>query len=158
MLDRCARVPGLNPDDPAVDAILEYVLACACARYDVDPIQFNHMKGRVRLVALARLGNIAEFSRYFFWLTALKLNRLWARRGRFWCRGRTVSLTELGDTATEQVASALDPVQSGDVPSDTWRAGKLRCGQTTELSRPASFGQTSRLPGHTRVTYLALCA
>src|SRR5690606_15719437 len=31
VLDRGALIPGLDPDDPAVDAILEYVLACACA-------------------------------------------------------------------------------------------------------------------------------
>jgi len=158
VLDRRALVPGLDPDDPVVDAILEYVLARACTRFGVDAIQFNHMKGRIRLVALARLGNIAAFARYFFWLTALKLNRLAARKGRFWCRGRIVGLSELGDTASQQVACALDPVQHGAVAKACWQAGNLRRRTTNKVSRPAVFGRTTRLPEHAEVVYLPLQA
>jgi len=116
------------------------------------------MKGRVRLVAMARRGNIEAFARYFFWLTALKLNRLLQRTGRFWRRGRIVDLEDLGDSAAEQVARAVDPVSAGDVESRCWLAGRLRSGITTQVARPTTFATASRLPARVEVTYLSLTA
>ena len=151
----------LDPDDPEVVDLFEYVLARACQKFGVESVQMVLMYNHIHLSAWDVGGKYAPFCNYFYWLTALKMNKSLGRKGQFWIDdGRdTAVLADLSSAVIKGVYMALNPVAAGYVmnPEDWPLVNVLPKdldAPAREIDRPAQFSLSSRLPETESLRYV----
>src|SRR5690606_16191345 len=74
----------LDERDRNAVALFKFVLALACERFAMRAVKIVFMRNHIHMLVHDKEGRISQFQRYFFWLTAVKMNRYLGRSGTFW--------------------------------------------------------------------------
>lgn len=122
----------LTRPSKTVNAILEYCLAEAAARYQIDLLGWTGMSNHVHVLILDRLGNYPEFIAHLNKMTAKALNRHWGRWENLWATEQpSVVHCATPDDAFAQLVYILANCVNADAVD-----------RVTDWPGTCSFGQT----------------
>src|SRR5690606_14496571 len=152
----------LDERDRNAVALFKFVLALACGRFAMRAVKIVFMRNHIHMLVHDKEGRISQFQRYFFWLTAVKMNRYLGRSGTFWINdGReTVVVADEAAAVRKAVYIALNPVAGGYTQDpDEWGLNVM----PGDLDQPAKtvkrpktfFGERSRVPKSVQLEFLS---
>ncbi len=131
--------------DPTVTQIFEYLLAVACAKFDIDLHAFVAMSNHYHLVVTDNKGRVPDFEQYLNSLLARSINALRGRSGHFW-DAEPPSRVERADEETVLDAIAYtvaNPVSARLVGhANEWEgasSARWRFGHRHVVARPKGF-------------------
>lgn len=145
----------LTRPSKAVNEILEYCLAEAAARYEVQLLGWTGMSNHVHLLILDKLGNYPEFIAHLNKMTAKALNRLWGRWENLWSTEQpsVVHCATRDDAFAQLVYILANSINADAVDRVTDWPGICSYGQTMTLKsrvvvRPNCFfkKKSKRMP------------
>lgn len=143
---RCTQRMMLLRPDAEFNALFEYCLAVAAARYEILVILSCVMSNHHHTVVFDPHGNISEFCEYLHRLVAKATNALRGRRENLWSSEALslVRLVDPEDVLAKLVYAATNPVKDGLVAKvEDWPGvntlGALLDGHAIEATRPKYF-------------------
>lgn len=142
---RCVQRQYLLRPDDATNAILEYCLGEAAARFDIELVAWGCMTNHYHAVVHDRLGKLPAFLEQFHKMVARALNARWQRHENLWSTDQTcVTYLPTPEAVFEKVVYVLTN------PSNDHLIDRLvdwpgvtslhhLDGRTTRHARPTSF-------------------